>query len=796
MEKEKKYAIGGMTCTACSTGIEKIVKKEKGVTSVSVSLMDKSMTVSVNDDFNEASVISAIEKMGYSVREYGKLKDDTTKKLKKRFFLSLAILIPLMYFAMGGMVGLPVFSATFNLTVQLLLALAIIAINFKFYTSGVRAVISKSPNMDTLVALGSFSALAYSIVVTVSHYLGTQIGEYAFYESSAMVLTLVTLGKWLEEISKNKTGKEVEKLSTLISKVVNVIRDGKEQKILAGEVVKGDIVVLRAGDYVPVDGTVIEGTASIDKSAITGESIPVQADKNDNVISGSILLSGYLQIKAEKVGNETYFSKIIEVVKKAGGTKAPVQKLADKISAFFVPAVICIAIAVFIVWIAVSGDFYTALKYSISVLVISCPCSLGLATPVAVMCAIGMSAKFGVLYKDAAALTNISKVNCVLLDKTATLTEGKPVVVGFINNSEMPDKEIFEIASALEQKSNHPLKESIINFCGESSLPVKNFENVEGKGITGVVKNKKYYLGNFAAREFKESFVGKTVVTLSCEEQALAVFGISDTLKKDSVQAVKELNDRGIVTAMITGDNVGAAKDISEQCGITEYKANVLPTEKAESVEEYKTKGYYTAFVGDGINDSPALKSADIGVAIGTGTDIAIESADIVLVNGKISSLIDAADIGKKSYGIIKGNLFWAFIYNVLALPIAGGALSFIGITLTPAVASLCMSLSSLFVVTNALRIRRYKGYTKKNSEACLQKSVNSDVNGKTVFKIKGMTCSHCEKRVCDAVKSVQGVTDVFADSKKNIAIVSGIFNEKDIEKAVNDAGYKLTGKK
>lgn len=785
----KKYSVGGMTCSACSAGIEKAVGRLDGVNSVSVSLMGKCMDVSFDETkVTEAAILSAVEKLGYTAGAYGEIKeDDGAKKLKKRFFISLAFLIPLMYFSMGGMLNLPVPEHKINLVVQCVFALIVIIINFKFYISGTRAVFNGSPNMDTLVTLGSFAAFAYSFVITILTFCGMHFEGHPFYESSAMVMTLVTLGKWLEEISKKKTGSEIEKLSQMIPKVATVIRDGKETQVLVGEISVGETVLVRAGDYLPIDGEVEEGLASVDKSAITGESLPEETTVGNKVVSGSIVRSGYLKVKAEKVGKDTLFSSIIEIVKTAGASKAPVQKFADKVSAVFVPIVTAIAILTFAIWLIAGGGVYEAIKHAISVLVVSCPCALGLATPVAIMAVTGKAASVGVLFKNAEAIQKIAEVNCVLLDKTATLTEGKPKVTDYENLSDIADDEVKKIVSALEKNSNHPLADAVVAFCGESDYKVTDFNYVVGKGITGTVCGINYSLGNFLPLNANDKYAGKTVITLSAENKVLAVFALFDELKEDSAVAIKILNSDGIKTVMITGDNDGAAKLVAEKAGLSEYRSGVLPEGKAKEVESYNKAGYKTAFCGDGINDSPALKEADVGVAIGTGTDIAIESSDAVLAGGNVLSLTDAIRLGKRASGIIKGNLFWAFFYNVIFIPVAAGAFTFIGFDFTPAMASACMCVSSLFVVLNALRIRKYK----KAADTIAAKGEDmlffkSDMT----FKVDGMMCKHCEAKVTSAVTSVAGVEKVKVNLNKKTVEIKGHPDEAAVISAVEEAGY------
>ena len=777
-----KFSIGGMSCSACSSGIEKSVNRLDGVVSAQVSLMQKSMTVDFDHTkISAENIIVAVEKLGYTARPFG--EDEIVKNpVKKRFFWSLGFLIPLMYLSMGGMIGLPTLAMKISLPIQAVLAIIILIINKRFFISGVRAVKNLSPNMDTLVSLGSFSAYVYSLVEMILLFTGKTV-NHVFFEASAMVLVLVTLGKWLEDISKRKTGQEIEKLSKLIPKAVTVIRDGKQTTILTSQLVIGDLVVVKAGDYLAVDGVILEGNGALDKSAITGESIPEEVTVGGAVTSGSIVKNGYLVITAKKVGEQTLFSKIINAVKTAGASKAPVQKLADKISAWFVPTVTAIALVTFIIWLIIKIDLYYAFNYAISVLVVSCPCALGLATPVAVMAATGKGASMGILFKDAEALQKAKNVNCVILDKTATLTVGKPKVTEFENLSNLKDQEVLSIAYALEQKSNHPLADAVLEFCKNSDKKVDNFTYEIGKGIRGEIDGQAYYLGNYnLTNKIKERYVGKSIVALSIKDKIIALFLIADYLKENSKDAVNSLNNLGIKTVMLTGDNQSSAKLIADQTGILEFKSEVLPTDKLSGVNEYKEKGYFVAMVGDGINDSPALKGADVGIAMGNGTDVAIDSADIILAGGNLYGVSNAVGISKKATGIIKENLFWAFIYNVLMIPIAGGALSFVGITLSPMLASAAMCVSSLFVVTNALRINGYKKIEEKDS---------SKENIMKV-KIEGMMCKHCEAKVKEIISLTKDVQGVEIKLKKGLALIDGNPDKDALKTAIESAGYKV----
>lgn len=793
----QKFSVGGMTCSACSGGIERNVGKLDGVNSVSVSLLAKEMHVDFNENKISAhKIIAVVESLGYTASIYGSVVQDKyldAKKLKKRFFTSLIVLIPLMYLCMGGAIGLPIFNDNrINFSLQFVFATIILVLNRKFFINGIKAVLHKSPNMDTLVSLGSMSAYIYSVVVTVMLFIGSLNPSHTFFESSAMVLTLVTLGKWLEELSKLKTGDAVEKLGMLIPKTVTMVVDGEEKVVLTSEVKVGDKIIFKAGDYVAVDGVVIEGHANVDKSALTGESLPEEVTNGQLVQSGSILRNGYLVVQAQKVGKETLFAQIVEIVRTAGASKAPIQKIADKISGVFVPVVTAIAIITFITWLIISKDTYQAFNFGINVLVISCPCALGLATPVTVMSATGRGASSGILFKDASALQNACKINCVLLDKTATITVGKPSVSEYVDIANENKDYVFMVVSALESYSKHPLAECIKEYCGKSTLEVDSYEYVTGKGIVGVLYGEKYYLGNFELLPDgirknvldAEKYLGKTLVYFADDTKIIGVFAVSDQLKDDSKEAIKALKDLGIKTVMVTGDNESSAKYIAEQVGLNEYEAQVLPQDKYQIVEKYKSEGYLVSMVGDGINDSPALKCSHIGVAMGTGTDIAIDSSDVVIVNGSLRALSEMIKISAKSLRIIKQNLFWAFFYNMLGIPIAAGALSTFGIVLTPAFASLMMSFSSLFVVTNALRMTARKKQIDKNHAD--KKRLN--------FTVPAIMCMHCVGKVKETLYKMDGVIDVKISLEKKTVTLEYTSNVTvdEIRERLKNIGYEI----
>lgn len=828
---EKKFRVTGMTCAACAAGIQKTVSKMQGVEHADVSLMGECMRA----DFDESKVssediVKAVQELGYGAEEEKEgaapaEKEEKkavnsfaeeAKKLRTRFFTSLIFLIPLLYFTMGHMLGapLPAFWAqpsNFAL-VQLLLTTPILVINFAFFRSGVRAAIKRVPNMDTLVSLGAAVSYLYSVVIMFVIPMRADADMHfvmgnLFFESAAMVLTLVTLGKWLEARSKRKTGEEVEKLLRLAPDTVTVEREGVQKTVRLSELVPGDIVVVRQGDSIPVDGTVLSGQSFVDKSAITGESLPVEVAEGDYVTSASVNKGNLLRVRAEKVGQETVLSRIVKMVQEAGTSKAPIEKTVDKIAGIFVPVVLLIALLTFGVWMilwgthAVQIEVAQILKMAISVLVISCPCALGLATPVAVMAATGRGAAIGILYKDADALQRARGIRTVLLDKTATITEGKPRVTDLLVYAGT-EREALSLACGIEQGSNHPLAECVLEKGKEEGIEaakVTSFRYVSGKGAlaeyTGLcmIGNRRLLEENGvscvqaeedAARLAKQ---GKTLLYLASGGKLVALIGVADTVKPTSAEAVRSLKELGIQPVMLTGDGEAAAHAVAQSVGIDRVYAEVLPEDKLRAVTENKKSGI-TAMVGDGINDSPALKEADVGIAMGNGTDVAIDSADVVLVGGDLRAVGAAVELSKAAMRNIKENLFWAFFYNVLCIPIAAGVLYAVGFVMEPMYGALAMSLSSVCVVGNALRLMRFKPKFLRSAQAD-----KGDDNMKRILKIEGMSCSHCSARVEQALNSVEGVS-ASVDLKKKRATVEGDAPDEVLCKAVEDAGYKVAG--
>jgi len=751
----KQYNVTGMHCAACSARVEKAVSKVEGVTSCSVSLLTNSL--GVEGDVSDKEIIKAIKKAGYgaSVKKKDKsekaveeiddsLEDKDTPVLKKRLIWSLFFLIILMYFSMGHMMwNWPLPSFYYNNHVamgltQMLLTIIIMVINQQFFISGYKSLFQLAPNMDTLVALGSSAAFGYS---TVSLFLMTSAqvkGDEAlvmkymmelYFESAAMILTLITVGKMLESHSKGKTTDALKSLMKLVPKTANVIRDGKEININASEVLKDDVFVVRPGENIPVDGVVIEGHSAVNESALTGESIPVDKEENSMVYGATINQSGLLKCKATKVGEDTTLSQIIQMVSDAAATKAPIAKVADKISGIFVPAVILIAIVTMIGWLILGKEIGFALARGISVLVISCPCALGLATPVAIMVGNGKGAKNGILFKNAVALEETGKINVIALDKTGTITAGTPKVTDIYPMEGITDNELLQMAYSLEINSEHPLAKAVVERAegdGIISEEITDFLALTGNGLTGTLNGEKLLGGsikymdetiglNEKAKEISEEYAsqGKTPLLFAKNNKLMGIIAVADIIKEDSAQAIKELQNMDIKVVMVTGDNERTANAISKQVGTDDVIAGVLPDGKEEVIKQLKSGGK-VAMVGDGINDAPALTRADIGIAIGAGTDVAIDAADIVLMKSSLMDVPAAIKLSKAALRNIHENLFWAFIYNVIGIPLAIGLFIPFGITLNPMFGAAAMSLSSFCVVSNALRLNFAKIYSKE----------------------------------------------------------------------------------
>ena len=757
---EQKFDVTGMTCSACSAAVEKSVKKLDGISNVTVSLMTNSMTIAYDSEVPEESVIEAVKKAGYGAQVHHKKGErgaavstvnpieEELKEMRSRVKISFIFLIPLMYIAMGDMIGLPIPSWLLGIEnavsfafIQMLLAILIVYVNMKYYRVGFKALWLRAPNMDSLIAIGSSAAFIYGIYAIFRTGYGLGHGNmeivhmYAhdlYFESGATILALITFGKFLEAKSKGKTSEAISKLMDLAPKTALVIRSDEEIEVSIDDVVIGDIVVVKPGKSVPVDGTIVEGSSSLDQSALTGESIPVEKTIGDKVIAATINKTGYFRFRAEKVGDDTTLAKIIQLVEDANSTKAPIAKLADKISGIFVPAVIAIAIVTFGVWMAMGYSFEFALSLAITVLVISCPCALGLATPVAIMVGTGKGAQNGILVKSAEALETLHSINTVVLDKTGTITEGKPVVTDVLTDGEISEEELILIAASIEKQSEHPLAEAIVEKAKELNLTLKkvdNFNSVSGMGIAAFIDGNPYIagnlalmneedidLGNFQEESDRLANEGKTPLFFGDNKKVFGIIAVADVVKKNSKEAIELFKKMGIDVVMLTGDNKRTAEAIRRQLDIDRVVAEVLPQDKEREIREIQEKGHIVAMIGDGINDAPALTRANVGVAIGAGTDIAIESADIVLIKNDLLDAVTAVQLSRATIKNIKQNLFWAFFYNILGIPLAAGVFYLsMGWKLSPMFAAAAMSVSSVFVVTNALRLKFFKPAHEKN---------------------------------------------------------------------------------
>lgn len=831
----KQYNVTGMSCASCVARVEKAVNKVEGVTSCSVNLLTNSM--SVNGDVKSSDVISAVEKAGYGASLKGNsskenksnaepLKDTETPKLKKRLFSSLVFLILLMYISMGHMMwGFPLPSILANNhiamgLIQLLLTGIIMVINQKFFISGFKALIHRSPNMDTLVALGAGASFIYSVYalfamtnaqVNNDMSLVMKYMDEFYFESAGMILTLITLGKMLESYSKGKTTNAIKGLMNLAPKKATILVDNTEKVVPIEEVKIGDIFVVKPGENIPVDGVVIEGESAVNESALTGESIPVDKTVGDNVSGATVNQSGFIKCKATKVGEDTTLSQIIKMVSDASATKAPIAKVADKVSGVFVPIVISIAVVTIIVWLLCGATFGNALVRGISVLVISCPCALGLATPVAIMVGNGVGAKNGILFKNATSLETTGKVSYVLLDKTGTITNGTPVVTDIIPSENYTQDDLLSYASSLESKSEHPLAKAVVQKAIDSNiktLDTTDFKSLTGNGVSAKINGKTIVGGSVkhisSIANIDEKIIkqvddlatkGKTPLLFVMDNRLLGIIAVADVVKSDSPKAIKELQNMGIKVVMVTGDNEKTAQAIAKESGVDEVIAGVLPDGKEKVVTQYKQKGM-VAMVGDGINDAPALTRADIGIAIGAGTDVAIDSADIVLMKSKLTDVSGAIRLSRGTLRNIHENLFWAFIYNVIGIPLAAGVwIPIFGWTLSPMFGAAAMSLSSFCVVTNALRLNFLNIRSSKRDRKIKNITNKKEKNTMTTtLKINGMMCPHCEATVKTALESIDGVTSAEVSHESGTAVVtlSKEVNEDVLKKAVVDKGYTV----
>lgn len=880
---KERFDVTGMTCSACSSHVEKSVSKLTGVENVSVNLLTNSMQVEFDENkLDTAGIIKAVEDAGYGAAvkdEHAKSGAKTSgqsdsqensglsaveqnvKNMKKRLIVSLIFWIPLMYVSMGHMIyqwlNIPMPPFTMNFLhgnenaityafTQFLLLLPILIANQKYFKNGFKTLWHRSPNMDSLIAIGAGAAILYGIfaIYRIGYAMGhgdmAVVHQYAhdlYFESAGTILTLITIGKYLETKSKGKTSEAITKLLNLAPKTVTVVRDGVEQVVDAADVGKGEIFLVKPGESVAVDGIVLEGKSSFDESAITGESIPVPKQEGDTIVSASINKSGLIRAKATKVGEDTTIAQIIRLVEEASSSKAPIAKMADKIAGVFVPAVITIALITGVIWLISGATFEFAMSTAIAVLVISCPCALGLATPVAIMVGTGKGAENGILIKSGDALETAHQIDTVVLDKTGTITQGKPVVTDIICAAgKNADKtQLLQIAGSLEKGSEHPLAEAIVNYCETNSIAlekVTDFNALFGKGIEGTVSGTHYFAGNEKMMEEKGISLsteqknqiqalakqGRTPLLFADKKQFLGIVAVADVVKPTSKEAVQKFRDYGIHVIMLTGDNEVTAQAIKEQVGIDEVIAGVLPTQKEEKISALKQAGHKVAMIGDGVNDAPALASADVGIAIGAGTDVAIESADIVLMKNDLLDAVGAVKLSKAVIRNIKENLFWAFFYNSIGIPLAAGVLyPLFQIKLNPMFGAAAMSLSSVCVVSNALRLRWVKLHDAKKTQSepyqdaaasaiadinqhnALDNNIKSTNNDKgestmtTTISIEGMMCAHCQAHVEKALKEVAGVTEVTVSLENKNAVVTGDASVEALKQAVVDAGYEVT---
>lgn len=880
---KERFDVTGMTCSACSSHVEKSVGKLTGVENVSVNLLTNSMQVEFDENkLDTAGIIKAVEDAGYGAAvkdEHAKSGAKTSgqsgsqennglsaveqnvKNMKKRLIVSLIFWIPLMYVSMGHMIyqwlNIPMPPFTMNFLhgnenaityafTQFLLLLPILIANQKYFKNGFKTLWHRSPNMDSLIAIGAGAAILYGIfaIYRIGYAMGhgdmMVVHQYAhdlYFESAGTILTLITIGKYLETKSKGKTSEAITKLLNLAPKTVTAVRDGVEQVVDAADVEKGEIFLVKPGESVAVDGIVLDGKSSFDESAITGESIPVPKQEGDTIVSASINKSGLIRAKATKVGEDTTIAQIIRLVEEASSSKAPIAKMADKIAGVFVPAVITIALITGVIWLISGATFEFAMSTAIAVLVISCPCALGLATPVAIMVGTGKGAENGILIKSGDALETAHQIDTVVLDKTGTITQGKPVVTDIICAAgKNADKtQLLQIAGSLEKGSEHPLAEAIVNYCVTNNISlekVTDFNALFGKGIEGTVSGTHYYAGNEKMMEEKGISLsteqknqiqalakqGRTPLLFADEKQFLGIVAVADVVKPTSKEAVQKFRDYGIHVIMLTGDNEVTAQAIKEQVGIDEVIAGVLPTQKEKKISALKQAGHKVAMIGDGVNDAPALASADVGIAIGAGTDVAIESADIVLMKNDLLDAVGAVKLSKAVIRNIKENLFWAFFYNSIGIPLAAGVLyPLFQIKLNPMFGAAAMSLSSVCVVSNALRLRWVKLHDAKKTQSephqdvaastiadinqhnALDNNIKSTNNDKgestmtTTISIEGMMCAHCQAHVEKALKEVAGVTEVTVSLENKNAVVTGDASVEALKQAVVDAGYEVT---
>lgn len=833
---KEKFDITGMTCSACSAHVEKSVGKVEGVRSAAVSLLTNTMQVDYDETkLDSGNIIQAVERAGYGARATGEKGAQKTsmqngaeneeKNMRFRLLVSICFLLPLMYLSMGHMIGLPMpafFSGAENAVLfvltQFLLTLPVLYVNRKFYIVGFKALFHGSPNMDSLIALGSSAAAVYGLfaLYQIGYGLGhgnwELVHQYSmdiYFESAAMILTLITLGKYLESRSKGKTSEAITKLLSLAPETAVVLRDGTETEIPAEQVQVGDTVVIRPGGRIPVDGKVLDGTGTVDESAVTGESIPVEKKAGDRIVAATVNQAGFFRFRAERVGADTTLAQIVRLMEEAGSSKAPIARLADRVSGVFVPVVIAVAVLSAIVWLILGHSFDFALSIGIAVLVISCPCALGLATPTAIMVGTGKGAENGILIKSAECLETTHLVNTVVLDKTGTVTEGKPKVVKLVPAQGVTEAQLLSVAAALEKPSEHPLAGAVLQEAQSHSIAfaaAENFRAIAGEGLSGTVSGKTALAGNLKLmRNHKIELNGydniadnlakdgMTPLYFAEDGRFLGVIACADPIKPGSAQAVADFRALGLDVVLLTGDHRRTAEAVAKQAGISEVIPEVMPQDKERVVREIQAKGKKVAMIGDGINDAPALMRADVGIAIGAGTDIAIESADIVLMKSDLSDAVTAVELSRATIRNIRQNLFWAFIYNIIGIPLAAGVFYPLwGIKLSPMIGALAMSFSSVCVVSNALRLKLFRPKHVKQ-EVNQQLTMKGETNMKKIMKIEGMSCGHCTARVEKALNAIPGVSaSVSLEDKSATVSLSGDVTDDTLRSVVIDAGYEV----
>ena len=815
---KQRFRVTGMSCAACSARVQRVTENLDGVKLSNVNLLAGTMEIEYNENkLQPDAIIAAVTEAGYGaelLREGAPRKNtaqtEAMQKMRTRLLVSVPLLIILMYFSMGHMIGLPLphfLHGTQNAVrlalVQLILTLPVVLVNYSYYTRGIRALFHGAPNMDTLIAVGSGAALIYGVIVAVQLALAIgannmetveELAHQLYFESASMILTLVTLGKYFETKSKGKTGEAIAALMDLSPQTALVWRDGEWIEVPTAEVRAGELLRVKPGGRVPVDGTVTEGESDVDESALTGESLPVHKQPGAPLAAATMNQAGTLVFRADKVGEDTTLAQMIRLVEEAGSSKAPISRLADKVAGIFVPVVIGIAAVTFIVWLLVGKGVSFALSTAIAVLVISCPCALGLATPVAIMVGTGQGAKYGILIRSAEALETLHHVDTVVLDKTGTLTEGKLYVTDIVPNG-IEQRELLRLAAAMEQSSEHPIAKAVLAHWGDDPLPATDgFTAVPGKGVSCRIEGKRYYCGNYAYLQEqeidvpKEHLPAKTLLFCGGEDgRYFGMLALSDVEKKTALSAVRAMHQMKLRVKMLTGDNYTVAEAIAQKLEIDEVSAEVLPSHKEHEIVSLQQDGHCVAMVGDGINDAPSLVRADVGIAIGAGTDIAIEAADIVLMRSDPMDITTAISLSRATIRNIKMNLFWAFFYNSLGIPIAAGVLyPAFGILLNPMIAAAAMSFSSVCVVGNALRLRSFRPKEIKNDD------LEEKGENKMILKIEGMMCGHCQAHVEKALRAVPGVETVEVSLENKCATISGSADYAALKKAVADAGYQV----